>query len=379
MKKISLFLVALLFLMASCGHENKPKAEQQIINYQKQVTAINKKIDRLQQKLDKKNKNKKITTGRKVTVNVRKLQPVIFNHYFDASGEVESVNEAYISPEVNGQVEELFVKEGDRVKKGQLLAQLNSDIIQDNIRELKTSLELASYTYKKQKSLWEKKIGSELQYLQAKTNYESLQNKLSTLQTQYQRSFIKSPINGYVDAIDLKVGEMAIPGQRFFHVVNLNRLYVNAQISEAYLPVINKGDAVEVRFSAFPSIVLNKKVYRIGKVINKQSRTFKLQLKTTNPKQLLKPNLLAIIRIKDYTNPKAIVVPSFLIREDIQGYYLYVVTKEDGQKIARKRYVKIGKSFNKTTEVISGLKAGETIITQGYNNVTNGSVLKIQK
>ncbi len=379
MKNIILFLVALLFLMSSCGNENKSKTEQQIINYQKQVTAINKKIDRLQQKLNKENKNKEITTGRKVTVNVRKLEPTVFNHFFDASGEIESVHEAYISPEVTGQIEKIFVKEGDYVKKGQLLAQLNSDIIQDNIRELKTSLELASYTYKKQKSLWKKQIGSELQYLQAKTNYESLQNKLSTLQTQYQRSFIKSPIDGYVDAIDLKIGEMAIPGQRFFHVINLSRLYVNSQISEAYLPIIHKGDAVEVRFSAFPSIVLHKKVYRIGKVINKQSRTFKLQLKINNPKQLLKPNLLAIIRIKDYTNPKAIVVPSFIIREDIQGYYLYVVTTEDGQKIARKRYVKIGKSFKKTTEVISGLKTGETIITQGYNNVTNGSVLNIQK
>jgi len=379
MKNISLFLVALLFLMASCGNENKPKTEQQIISYQRQVTAINKKIDRLQQKLDKKNKNKMITTGRKVTVNVRKLQPTVFNHYFDASAEVESVHEAYVSPEVNGQIEKIFVAAGDRVKKGQLLAQLNSDIMKDNIRELKTSLELASYTYTKQKSLWEKHIGSELQYLQAKTNYESLQNKLSTLQTQYKRSFIKSPIDGYVDAIDLKVGEMAIPGQRFFHVVNLGRLYVNAQISEAYLPIIHEGDAVEVRFSAFPSIVLYKKVYRIGKVINKQSRTFKLQLKVNNPQQLLKPNLLAIIRIKDYTNPKAVVVPSFVIREDIQGYFLYVVTTENGQKIARKRYVKTGKSFKKKTEVISGLKAGETIITQGYNNVTNGSVLNVRK
>ena len=379
MKNISLFIVTLLFLLASCGNENTSKTEQQIINYQKQVTSINKKIDRLQQKLNKKNKSKIITTGRKVTVNVRKLQPSVFNHYFDASAEVESIHEAYVSPETNGQIEKIFVTAGDRVKKGQLLAQLNSDIMQDNIRELKTSLELASYTYTKQKSLWEKKIGSELQYLQAKTNYESLQNKLSTLQTQYQRSFIKSPIDGYVDAIDLKVGEMAIPGQRFFHVVNLSRLYVNAQISEAYLPIIHEGDAVEVRFSAFPSIVLYKKVYRIGKVINKQSRTFKLQLKINNPKQLLRPNLLAIIRIKDYTNPKAIVVPSFIIREGIQGYYLYVVTTEDGQKIARKRYVKTGKSFKKTTEVISGLKPGETIITQGYNNVTNGSVLNIQK
>lgn len=379
MKNISFFLIALLFLVSSCGTKNQSEAEQQIIKYQKQVTAINKKIDKLQQKLDKKNKNKTITTGHKVTVNVHKLKPTVFDHFFDASAEVESVSEAYISPEISGQIEQILVKEGDRVVKGQLLAKLNSDVMQDNIREVKTSLELASYTYKKQKSLWKKHIGSELQFLQAKTKFESLQNKLSTLQTQYQRSFIKAPIDGYVDAINVKIGEMAIPGQRFFHLVNLRLLYVNAQISEAYLPIIYQGDPVEVRFSAFPSIVLHKKVYRIGKVINKQSRTFKLQLKINNPHGLLRPNLLAIIRIKDYTNPNAIVVPSFILREDIQGYYLYVVTTEAGLKMARKHYVKIGKSFKKKTEILHGLKAGEEIVTQGYNNVTNGSVLNIQK
>ncbi len=378
MKKYLLIIVTLL-VFAGCTHQNQPEIEKQIIAYQKQATIINKKIDALQQKLSKENKDKLVTAGRKVTVNIQQLQPVVFNHFFDASAEIESVHEAYISPEVNGQVDKITVNEGDRVKKGELLAQLNSDIIQDNIRELKTSLEMASFTYKKQASLWEKHIGSELQYLQAKTNFETLQNKLKTLQTQYQRTFIKSPIDGYVDAIDMKVGEMALPGQRIFHVVNLQKLYVNARISEAYLPIIHEGDPVEVRFPAFPAIVLHKKVYRIGKVINKQSRTFKLQLKINNPKQLLKPNLLAIIRIKDYTNPRAIVVPSFVIREDIEGYYLYVAVAENGNKIAQKRYVKIGKSFQKETEVISGLKAGETIITQGYNNVSDGSVLNIRK
>ncbi len=372
-------LVVVLLLIAGCSNKNQPEIEKQIIAYQKQVAAINKKIIALQEKLDKIKKKNGMTTGRKVTVTVMTLQPEKFHHFFDASAEIASVHEAYISPEVNGQLEEIEVSEGDRVKKGQLLAKLNSDVIQDNIRELKTSLELASYTYQKQKSLWDKHIGSELQYLQAKTNFESLQNKLATLQTEYERTFIKSPIDGYVDAIDVKVGEMALPGQRLFHVVNLRQLYVNAQISEAYLPVIHRGDPVDVRFPAFPSIVLHKKVYRIGKVINKQSRTFKLQLKINNPQNLLKPNLLAVIRINDYTNPRALVVPSFVLREDIQGYYLYVVSTKRGQPLARKKYVKIGKSFNKKTEIVSGLHPGDTLITQGYNNVSNGSVLNIRK
>ncbi len=378
MKKYFILIVSLL-LLAGCSHENRNEIEKQIIAYQKQVAAINKKIVALQEKLDNINKKKGIETGRKVTVSVMQLKPVMFNHFFDASGELESVHEAFISPEINGQVDKVLVKEGDHVKKGQLLAQLNADVMRDNIRELKTSLELASYTYRKQKSLWEKNIGSELQYLEAKTKYESLQNKLTTLETQYQKSFITAPIDGYVDAIDVKVGEMALPGQRLFHVVNLRKMYVNAQISEAYLPIIHEGDPVEVRFPAFPEIVLHKKVYRIGKVINKQSRTFKLQLKINNPDKLLKPNLLAVIRIKDYTNPKALVVPSFILRQDIQGYYLYVAEHVDGQEVARKKYVKIGKSFQHQTEVVSGLKSGDTLITNGYNNVANGSVLRIKQ
>ena len=379
MKKYIVVAVSLL-LLAGCSNQNESKTEKQIITYQKEVAAINKKIVALQAKIDKENKDKAITSGHKVTVNIQKLQPVVFNHFFDASAEIESVNEAYISPEVNGQVDTILVKEGDYVKKNQLLAQLNSDVMQDNIRELKTSLEMASYTYKKQKSLWKKNIGSELQYRQAKTNYESLKNKLATLQTRYEQSFIKSPIDGYVDAIDVKVGELAIPGQRIFHVVNLAKLYVNAQISEVYLPIIHKGDPVDVNFPAFPSVTLHKKVYRIGKVINKQSRTFKLQLKIDNVHNLLKPNLLAIIRIKDYTNPKAIVVPSFILREDIQGYYLYVVASgKNGLKIAKKVYVKVGKSYHHETEVIKGLHPGDTIITQGYNNVSSGALLSIQK
>ena len=378
MKKY-LLLVAGLLVFAGCSHNNQPEIEKQIIAYQKQVAAINKKIVALQAKLDRLNKEKKVTSGRKVTVNVMTLKPQTFNHYFDASAEIESVHEAFVSPELNGQVDTILVKEGDRVKKGQLLAKLNSDVLQDNIREVKTSLELASYTYQKQKSLWEKKIGSELQYLQAKTNFERLQNQLNTLKTQYRKSFIRSPIDGFLDAIDVKVGEMAMPGQRIFHVVNLDRLYVNAQISEAYLPIVHEGDPVEVRFPAFPSIVLNKKVYRIGKVVNKQSRTFKLQLKIKNPQNLLKPNMLAVIRIKDYTNPQALVVPSFVVREDVQGYYLYVADTFNGQMVAKKKYVKIGKSFNKDTEVVEGLKPGETIITNGYNNVSNGALLNIRK
>ena len=378
MRKITLAIAFMVFL-ASCGHRENKGIEQQIITYQKQVTAINKKIDILQQKLDQQQKKAKINTGFTVSVTSRKLVPTEFKHYFSASGEVESVNEAFISPQISGQVVEILVHEGQYVKKGQLLARLETDMIEDNMRELKTSLELATTTYKKQKALWDKHIGSEIQYLQAKTQMESLQNKLTALKTQYDKSLIKSPLAGYVESVDLKEGELATPGMRFIYVVNLDELYVNAQISETYLSSVHQGDRVDLSFPAFPDINMKTFIYRIGKVINKQSRTVEIQLKIKNRDKKLKPNLLAQLKMLDYSNANAIVVPAYLVREDIQGYYLYLISHEKDHLIARKRYVKVGKSSQNQMEILQGLKAGDQIIDKGYNNVVDGVVLKIVK
>ncbi len=378
MRKITLAIAFMVFL-ASCGHRENKGIEQQIITYQKQVTAINKKIDILQQKLDQQQKKAKINTGFTVSVTSRKLVPTEFKHYFSASGEVESVNEAFISPQISGQVVEILVHEGQYVKKGQLLARLETDMIEDNMRELKTSLELATTTYKKQKALWDKHIGSEIQYLQAKTQMESLQNKLAALKTQYNKSLIKSPLAGYVESVDLKEGELATPGMRFIYVVNLDELYVNAQISETYLSSVHQGDRVDLSFPDFPKIKMKTSIYRIGKVINKQSRTVEIQLKIKNRDNKLKPNLLAQLKMLDYSNANAIVVPAYLVREDIQGYYLYSISHEKDHLIARKRYVKVGKSSQNQMEILQGLKAGDQIIDKGYNNVVDGVVLKIVK
>ncbi len=381
MKKI-IFLIIVLISFISCRHKqsNKQIIQRQIIAYQQQVTKINKNILDLQKQLnvEKLEKKNKTTGGLKFRVRTAKAQRSLFRHYFDASAEVQAVNDVFISAEVNGQILKIYVVEGDRVKKGQLLARLETDMIENNINELKTSLELAKLTYKKQKELWDKHIGSEMQYLQAKTKMETLEDKLKTLQTQYDKSFIKSPISGYVEAVDLKEGELAMPGIKFIHIVNLDEMYITAQLSEVYLPIIKEGDWVSVRFTTYPEIHLKAAVFRIGTVINKQSRTFAVKLKIKNPGKLLKPNLLAIIRINDYTNPKAIVVPSILIKEDIQGYYLYVINKKSGIFFARKRYVKIGKSMGSKTQIVEGLNTGEVYITDGYNNVNNGTIVEIQ-
>ncbi len=382
MKKIALLFVAFVVL-ASCRQKStgdKENIEKQIIEYQHQVRKINQKIIELQQQLDEirmKEKNGS-SSGLVFRVKTRKVHRRPFKHSFEAVGELQAVNEAFISPEINGQIKKILVNEGDFVKKGQLLAKLETEIIENNIKELKTSLELATLTYNKQKELWEKNIGSEMQYLQAKTKKETLERKLKTLQLQYDKSFIKSPLDGYVEAVNLKEGELASPAVRFIHVVNLDELYVNADLSEAYLPVVHEGDTVEVRFAVFKDIKLKVPVYRTGNVINKQSRTFRIQLKIKNIDKRLKPNMLATLTINDYYNPSAIVVPSELIKEDIKGDYMYVLAKKSGVDIAQKRYIKTGKSTDDYTEVIEGLSESDIYITDGYNNVSDGAPVTVE-
>lgn len=377
MKKLML-IIAVLFLVTSCKQKNKSQLERQIQTYQKQANKLTSKISDLQTQLEEQTAAKNRKNALHVSVETETVKPTLFKHFFEASGEIQCVHEAYISPEISGQIVAIPVHEGDFVKKGQLLAQLETEIIESSIREIKTSLSLAKFTYEKQKTLWSKHIGSELQYRQAKTQMESLQNKLDGLELQYNKSFIKAPINGYVDAIDQKKGELATPGMRLFHIVNLDSMYIDAQISEVYLPEIQKGGWVDISIPTYPDISLREKIYRIGDVINSKNRTFKVRFKIKNPKELLKPNMLATLNIMDYSNPDALVAPSFTIREGLDGYYLYAVEKNKGALVAQRRIIKIGKSYNGMTEVKEGLKAGDVLITKGFNDVSNGVYLTIK-
>ena len=382
MKKSVIFFssIILLFFVASCKQEKKSGVEKEIIAYQKQVNKLNSKISKLQEEFNSQQLKKQKVSGLKVMVTTLTIKPKLFKHFFTASGNIQSVNEAILSPQVSGQVEKVLVHEGDKVSKGQLLAQLETDIIKNNINEVKSALNLATFTYNKQKNLWNKHIGSELQYLQAKTNYESLKSKLKNLQTQYKKSFIYAPFAGYIANISIKEGEIAMPGRPLFHLVNLQKVYVNAEVSESYLPIIHKGELVEITFPTYPNIKRTEKVYRIGEVINPQSRTFELQFKINNPGELLKPNMIAILTINDYTNSQALVVPSYIIRKDMKGDYLYLaIQNKEGVKLAKKKYVTTGLSSGRYTEIINGIKPGDVVVEKGFNNVSNGSILIIKK
>lgn len=375
MRKI-LSIVIIVLIAFSCGpsSDKNESIKAQIKEYKEEVSQLNIKIHELEQELARQGQQDEEYI---IPVKVIELEKETFNHYFQVSGTVEAEDQAYISPEINGQVKEILVKEGDPVQKGQLLARLNTSITENTIEEVRTQLKLASVLFEKQKQLWDKNIGSEVQYLQAKNNKEALESSLETLQAQLEMAYIKSPIDGIVDAIDVKEGELAMPGLQIMMVLNLKRLKVMAAVSEKYLPSIQSGDIVHLNFPSFPGIELNIPVHRTGNVINKGNRTFPVELKLNNIDGKLKPNILAMITFLDYSKDNTLIVPSIIVRKDLQGEYLYVVHEQQGKLFARKVYVETGMSYDDKTMVTSGLKAGDMVITDGYTIVTDGSEVKV--
>lgn len=372
MKKL-LILLFVSSIIVSCGTtSNDDTIREGIKKYRKEIVDLEGKIKNLEAQLSEDAGN--INTTK---VRVLELRSNSFSRYFEATGELEAISEAYISPETSGQITSISVVEGQKVNKNQIVAKLNASLIEKNIEEVKTQLELAKIIYEKQSELWGKGVGSERQYLEAKNNYESLQSRLATLMEQYKQSVVRSPINGYIEDIIQKKGELASPGMQLMQIVDLDLLQVTGMLSEVYLPVIKSGDFVEITFATFPDIVLRERVSRIGNVINKQNRTFKVEIEIENKDGRLKPNLLATIKINDYNADEAFVVPSLVIKEDVIGSYLYVAQSHSENWTALKKYVQIGQSYLDNTEIVSGLSENDLIITDGYSNVSDGMAIDI--
>jgi len=372
-----IIVLAVLFLASCSSKVDQKSVRDQIAAYKKEIADLNKKIETLEQELATMDPGENATSA--VAVEVFELSFEPFKHYIDVSGSAEAVREAFISPEVGGQIREIYVNEGDYVERGKLLAKLNTEITESSIEELKSGLDLATTVYEKQKRLWEKGIGSEIQYLNAKNNKESLEQKLVTLQAQLDMSLIKSPVSGIVDEIYKKKGELAVPGMQLMQIVNLEEVYINADVPESYLAHVNEGEKVKVEFPVYPEMNIETPIYRKGNVINPNNRTFSIQLKISNPDKLLKPNILSVIHINDFSADSALVVPSVLIKQDISGYYVYSVREISGKMIAKKAYIQLGKSYLDKTMVISGLQPGEKIIVQGYTMVSDGSEVAVKQ
>ena len=252
-------------------------------------------------------------------------------------------------------------------------------MIERTIKEVQINYNLAVTTYNRRKNLWDQQIGSEMEYLQAKSQKESLEQKLESLKAQLDMALIKSPIDGVVDEIIQKVGEMAGPQIPFARVVNLENLYINADVSEMYLPQIHKGEEVDVSFPVINK-KMRKKIYRVSNVIDPSSRTFRVRVNLMNNDDgQIKPNMMAVLKLLIYSNDSAIVVPSILIKKDFTGEFLFIAEQQDGKWYARKRYLVTGIKNNNQTVVVEGLKEGDELITKGYAQVVDGAEINIKQ
>ncbi len=307
-----------------------------------------------------------------VPVSVKEIKPRSFNHYIITYGEVKAKKYALISPEMNGRIEKIHVSEGEYVEEGQLLVSLNTESIDKQINGIKSSLELAVKTFQKLDTLWKQNIGSEIDYLSAKNNKESLESQLASLKAQKRMSQISAPFNGVVNKIFPKVGELASPSMPVIEFVNLGRLTINADVSETYIGKINKGQMVELTFSALPEINIKTPVRRVSKVINSASRTFEIEMEIDNPGEKIKPNIVSTIKLNDFSSDNAFVVPSLAVRKDVSGKYVYTVEQLDNKNIVTKKYVTTGLSYEEKTMITQGLQKGEKVVVKGYHLVSSG-------
>lgn len=291
-------------------------------------------------------------------VSVTPVSKSSFNHYLDIQARVESDNNVMVAAQMPGKVIRMLVKDGDRVGKGQVIALLDAETISKGIEEVKNQYQLVKTVYEKQKSLWEQKIGTEIQFLQAENNKVALEKKIESLNAQLEMTRVKSPLSGVVEQTFVKEGEMAAgPVAR---VVNGSDYKVVADVAEGYTSNINQGDAITIEFPDLKKSV-SQRITKVGAVINPMSRTFTVESRIGNIAGL-KPNMIAKVHLQDYKKGSAFVVPVNLVQNDIGGQFVYV---EKGG-IAVKKPVKTGMAYGNAVEIIEGLELGDRLITVGY-------------
>ena len=311
-----------------------------------------------------------------ILVTTATVVPQIFEHKIEVRGTVESRKNVMLSAEIGGRVESIKVVEGQSVRKGQTLISLDADIIRNNIAELRTALDLANIVYERQSNLWEKKIGTEIQYLEAKNAKEALERKLETAQSQLAQATVKAPFSGSIDEIPVKVGEMATPGLPLLRIVNPNDMYIKADVSEIYIGKFNTRDDVDVHFPS-QNKNIDSSIASVSQVINRDNRTFAVEVALPQLDFVVKPNQVSVLKMRDYMNDQALVVPTKLIQRDDDGTFIYSVDSNNGNLKATKLHVETGMSFDSHTEILAGLQGSEVVIDQGFRDVTEGVEIKV--
>lgn len=386
MKKI-VYISLLGLLITSCGGDSKTASVDKAIEsknvatikatraeIQKQYDAIGAELAKLDLAIAELDTVKKVAL-----VSTAIVKDTTFTHYIDIQGNVDTRQNLIIYPEFSGVLSQVYVKTGQKVSKGQTLAKIDDGGLSNQLAQMETQAALAKTTFERQKNLWDKKIGSEIQYLQAKTNYEAQMKAVAQMKAQVAKTVVRAPFSGIIDEVITDKGQVVGPGQQLMRIVNLSDMYVSANIPESFIGKIKVGAIVDVQIKSIGKTYQGR-VRQVGNYINPNNRNFSIEVAVPNKDNLLRPNQVAVLKIEDYKKPNAILVPESIVTENAAGEkIIYTVDTSSKEPKAVKKTITIGLTSGSNVEVKSGLNKGETIIIEGARSIQNGDQVEILK
>lgn len=356
-------------LLYACGGEAPDKATQ-LAQLKEQRAKLDAEIAALEKEVG-------VATNvsqRIKTISLSEVNTGVFRHYIDLQGKVDAEENVPVTTKIPGTLTRILVKNGDLVQKGQLLAQVDDGVMLKNLAELEHQLKTAEDIYNRQKSLWDQKIGTEVQFIQAKSQKEALENSIATLKENWGQTRIYAPISGTVDLVILKTGQAISPGMPLCNIINLSQLKVVGDVTEAYASKVRKGDEVVVFFPDLKKEITTRVTY-VSKTINPTTRTFSVECGLPASPDY-RANMIAVMKIIDYQNPKAITVPVNLIQTAEDGDYVMIAEKTGvNQALAKKARITQGSNYNGIVEIKSGLEKGNFVISTGFQDVNNGETV----
>lgn len=387
MKKIYLIIATSLILIACGGDKKNSTASviekgtlEEMRAKRTELVAksddLRKELESLDEAIGKKDTNEKLTL-----ITTLAAKDTVFNHYVELQANVQTKENLMLNAEFGGILQQLYVKEGQKVAKGQTLARVDDGGLSSQLAQMETQAALAKTTFERQQNLWNQKIGSEIQYLQAKTNYNAQLKSVAQMRAQLSKTVIRAPFSGTIDEIASERGSVVGPGSPILRIVSLGNMYLEAEVPEKNIGTVKKGSDVIVDFPVLGE-TFTTKVTQAGNYINPANRSFMIQIAVPNKSGNIKPNLSSKIQIKDYSNPKAITVPTSIISENADGeQFLYIAQNPDknGNAIAKRVIVKVGLSQGELVEIVEGIKDGDLIIKEGARSVKDGQKVSIIK
>lgn len=363
-------LTLVVSLLSACGGGSKDPAAQ-LAELKGQKTEIEQKIADLEKQINAgKPAEKRIRT-----VALSEVQSSVFRHYIDLQGKVDAEDNVPVTVKgMGGNLTKILIKNGDNVRQGQLLAVLDDAVMQKTIAQLESQLKTAEDVYNRQKSLWDQKVGTEIQFIQAKAQKEAVEQNIATVKEQWGQSRIYAPISGTVDMVILKTGQAIAPGMPLCNIVSLSRLKVKGEVTEAYASQVRQGDAVVVFFPDLNKEITTRVTY-VSKTINPMTRTFSVECALPAGADY-RANMVAVMKIIDYENKNALVIPVNLVQTAEEGEFVLVAEKAgDKQAVVKKVNIKQGGNYNGAAEILSGLKKGDFVISTGFQDVNNGETV----